>query len=101
MNNIETGLESLNRRKFLKNTAATFAIAGLGSSVLANTANASELDPDWLPSSHHSHNRKFWKKVQKQFVLDNRTTYMIVGTTGSMPKHVLAGFTDNNKAIAK
>ncbi|NQZ92676.1 MAG: aminotransferase class V-fold PLP-dependent enzyme [Moritella sp.] len=101
MNNIETGLESLNRRKFLKNTAATVAIAGLGSSVLANTANASELDPDWLPSSHHSHNRKFWNKVQKQFVLDKRTTYMNVGTTGSMPKHVLAGFTDNNKAIAK
>lgn len=101
MNNVEMGPESLNRRKFLKNTAATVAVAGLSGSVLSNTANASELDPTWLPSSHHNHNKKFWRNVEKQFVLDKRTTYMNVGTTGSMPKHVLAGFTDNNKAVAK
>ena len=101
MNNIEKGLESLNRRKFLKSTAASVAVAGLGSTVLANTASASELDRDWLPSAHNKHNKKFWNKVQKQFVLDKRTTYMNVGTTGSMPKHVLADFTDNNKAVAK
>ncbi|MGC3834873.1 twin-arginine translocation signal domain-containing protein [Moritella viscosa] len=101
MNNIEQGPKSLNRRKFLKSTAASVAVVGLGGSVLANTASASELDPDWLPHTHNRHNRKFWNKVQKQFVLDKRTTYMNVGTTGSMPRHVLAGLNHNNKAVAK
>jgi len=101
MNNIETGLKSLNRRKFLKSTAASVAVAGLGGSVLANTASASELDSEWFPPAHNKHSKKFWNKIQKQFVLDKRTTYMNVGTTGSMPKHVLAGFNDNNKAVAK
>ncbi|MGF1702660.1 aminotransferase class V-fold PLP-dependent enzyme [Photobacterium makurazakiensis] len=93
--------ESQNRRLFMKKSA-TFAIAGLSSSLIANSANASDLENDGVAFLKHDRkDEKFWKKIKKQFLLDRRTTYMNIGTTGSMPKHVLAEYTENNKTVAK
>ncbi|PSW20316.1 aminotransferase class V-fold PLP-dependent enzyme [Photobacterium sanctipauli] len=89
------------RRSFIK-TSASIALAGIGSSLVASKATASELDSDWIPGlSHSQSDRLFWQKVKRQFLLDKRTTYMNIGTTGSMPKHVLADYHDNNKTVAK
>jgi selenocysteine lyase/cysteine desulfurase len=100
MSNMDKQLKNVDRRQFIKGTASV-VVAGLSTSIFANTANASTLQTDWQAVSRSKNDKKFWQKVQKQFVLDKRTTYMNVGTTGSMPKHVLAEFNDNNKTVAK
>ncbi|PKF61860.1 aminotransferase [Psychromonas sp. psych-6C06] len=88
---------SLARRHFLKSSAG-IAIAGLSAATISTELQAGT---QWKkPNKHHSE-KHFWKQVQKQFSLDKKTTYMNIGTTGSMPKSVLNSYDHNNRIVAK
>lgn len=56
--------------------------------------------PKWLSWPWWSE-RRFWKKVQREFTLDPKRVYMNIGTTGSMPKRVLYNFDAYNRLVAK
>ncbi|AUI87672.1 aminotransferase [Vibrio azureus] len=89
------------RRNFIKGATGA-AVAGIGASVFSGTVHANVEGIDWEHSAtDYADNQRFWWKVQKQFVLDKRSTYMNVGTTGSMPKHVLDAYDRNNTLVAK
>lgn len=93
---IEQQTTSTDRRNFLKLTAG--AALGVTASLLPTQANAKP------HSHHHSHGKKDknqWKKIQNAFVLDKHTTYMNVGTTGSMPLSVLTNYQKNNLIVAE
>ncbi|MEF1244579.1 twin-arginine translocation signal domain-containing protein, partial [Vibrio campbellii] len=87
------------RRNFLKGATGA-VVAGVSASAFSGAVQAKEPNIDWSRLGKKN-DKRFWRKVQKQFVLDKRTTYMNIGTTGSMPKHVLEGYEDNNKIVAK
>lgn len=87
--------QSSDRRRFLKATTG-LAAAGITASLMPSQANASS-----STFSGHKNNKKLWKEVQKEFVLDKKTTYMNVGTTGSMPKKVLKNYQENNLSVAE
>ncbi|RBW43608.1 aminotransferase [Psychromonas sp. B3M02] len=93
---IEDKAVSNERRHFLKVTSG-IAAAGITAGLLPSTANAK--------NNHQSynarHNKSIWNKVKKQFVLDKNTTYMNVGTTGSMPSSVLKNYYANNLSVAE
>lgn len=98
MNNENKSVTSSpDRRRFLK-TSMGLAIAGAGTMIFPNTVSA---EPMATGFSGHNSDRKLWDKVRKEFVLNKRTTYMNIGTTGSMPKDVLKRYNDNNEMIAK
>lgn len=100
MSNKETTRTDRSRRNFLKGAAGA-AVAGVSASAFSGIAQAGEQKINWSSQGLGSKNDKqFWLKVQKQFVLDKKTTYMNIGTTGSMPKHVLENYADNNKLVA-
>ena len=42
-----------------------------------------------------------WRRVSQAFVLDPHTTYMNIGTTGSMPRRVIANYDRYNKLVAR
>lgn len=83
------------RRRFLKTTTG-LAAAGITASLVSSEAIASPYQFSTLPND-----KKRWKKVKKSFVLDRKTTYMNVGTTGSMPKSVLKNYQHNNFIVAQ
>jgi selenocysteine lyase/cysteine desulfurase len=87
---------SIDRRKFLKLTAGT--AAGITASLLPTQANAKS---DGHNQYKFKHNNNQWKKIQQAFVLDKNTTYMNIGTTGSMPISVLEAYQENNLIVAK
>ncbi|MDA7746559.1 aminotransferase class V-fold PLP-dependent enzyme [Psychromonas sp.] len=87
--------ESTARRNFLKTTTG-LAAAGITASLIPSQVMASSRG-----YSHHSSDKKLWKNVQKEFVLDKKTTYMNIGTTGSMPKSVLETYQANNLSVAQ
>ncbi len=87
------------RRNFLKG-ATSAVVAGVSASAFSGAVQAKEQNIDWSRLGKRNE-RRLWRKVRKQFVLDKRTTYMNIGTTGSMPRHVLEGYEDNNKLVAK
>ncbi|WP_019614797.1 aminotransferase class V-fold PLP-dependent enzyme [Psychromonas ossibalaenae] len=89
----------INRRDFLK-TSTGLALAGVGGVMFSGAVQAQDSDPGWHDFYSKSPNRKFWKKVRKEFILDKRNVYMNIGTTGSMPKDVLYEYNRNNKIIA-
>ena len=99
MSHHDSQIKNLNRRRFLQGTASVAAV-GMGSSLFSHTALADDGE-HWQSLQHDKHSKRFWRDVQHQFVLDKRTTYMNVGTTGSMPKHVLKAYNKNNQRIAK
>ncbi|MGB5445338.1 MAG: aminotransferase class V-fold PLP-dependent enzyme [Psychromonas sp.] len=82
---------SPSRRNFLKTTTG-LALAGAGTALLSSTAQAK--------SKGYSNNNNFWENVSKEFVLDKKTTYMNVGSTGSMPNQVLNNYNANNRIVA-
>ncbi len=89
------------RRNFLKGATGA-VVAGVSASALPGVVQANEGYNDWTSLGQgNSQNKGFWKKVKHQFVLDKRTTYMNIGTTGSMPRHVLQNYDTNNKIVAK
>lgn len=89
----------LNRRDFLKNSAG-LALAGGGLSLFSGTAQAGNIgtSQNYLHSSSDSN---FWEEVRKEFILDKKSVYMNIGTTGSMPRDVLTEYTKNNEIVAK
>ncbi|MCA0936702.1 aminotransferase class V-fold PLP-dependent enzyme [Vibrio alginolyticus] len=101
MSNKESTQTDRSRRNFLKGATGA-VVAGVSASAFSGVAQAGEQKSDWSRNGLSSQNDKhFWRKVQKQFVLDKKTTYMNIGTTGSMPKHVLEGYEENNRLVAK
>lgn len=84
---------STERRHFLK-ASTGIATAGIVASVLTPTAQAYSF-------SGSNHDDKLWKEVRKEFTLDKKTTYMNIGTTGSMPKRVLSSYQANNLSVAE
>ncbi len=88
---------SLDRRFFLKSSAG-LALTGIAATMMSNKVQAST---DWSTLNKHHSDKHFWKKVKKEFLLDKKTTYMNIGTTGSMPKSVLAEYNKNNRIVAK
>jgi len=86
---------SIARRNFLKTSAG---IAALGATTSFSSTQV-QATP-FYPPRRKPH--KFpWEQVKNQFTLDKRTTYMNVGTTGSMPTSVLRNYQENNKIVAK
>ncbi|GAA5189978.1 aminotransferase class V-fold PLP-dependent enzyme [Ferrimonas gelatinilytica] len=83
------------RRRFLKATTGVAAALALPGQVLAAEG--------WTPPVGGGQNDsdKLWKEVKKAFTLDKRNVYMNIGTTGSMPRHVLAQFEANNAIVAR
>lgn len=90
-----------NRRNFLKGATGAI-VAGVSASAFSGAVQAKSGHSGWGSlGKGNSQSKGFWKKVQNQFVLDKRTTYMNIGTTGSMPRHVLQNYDDNNQLVAK
>ncbi|MCG8594639.1 MAG: aminotransferase class V-fold PLP-dependent enzyme [Kiloniellales bacterium] len=95
------------RRTFLKGTALGLAGAG-GLAALAAPKPArawgddlAERTPAWVDRADRLSDRALFRKVRRAFVLDKNVTYMNVGTTGSMPRHVLRAYRRNNRLIAE
>lgn len=86
---------SPDRRHFLK-VSTGIAAAGLTASLLPSQASAKSKN-----NKHQHKDKKLWHKVQKEFVLDKKTTYMNIGTTGSMPKDILKNYQENNQSVAE
>jgi len=86
----------LSRRHFLKSSAG-IALAGLGATMVSGNAQAGN---SWGKIDKNSSDTNFWKKVAKEFTLDKKTTYMNIGTTGSMPESVLQSYNSNNQIVA-
>ncbi len=90
----------LNRRDFLKNSAG-LALAGGGLTLLSGTAQAGQANKDWRALSDSYSKSVFWEEVRREFILDKKSVYMNIGTTGSMPRDVLTEYASNNEIVAK
>ena len=89
----------LNRRGFLKLAGAAAAgTAALAAplNALAGTADDVEfaIQPGWDED-------KIFKEVRKLFRLPKKSTYMNIGTTGSMPQQVLDNYNGYNQLVAE
>jgi isopenicillin-N epimerase len=85
------------RRGFLGSAGA--GAAGLGAVGALGMPRAALADPaglpNWLEGADHLPDARLFRLVKKAFVLDPQMTYMNVGTTGSIPRHVLKAYEDN------
>jgi len=90
---------TLDRRRFLRLVGAA-ATGGTAAAITPVWAGKEEKMDTFSPSARESE-RGFWRRIGHEFVLDPRTTYMNVGTTGSMPRHVIANFNRYNKLVAR
>ncbi|MFT6985719.1 MAG: isopenicillin-N epimerase [Psychromonas sp.] len=90
---------TINRRDFLKNTTG-LALASVGSVMFSGAAQAQESSQSWHHLQNTKNDRELWKKVRHEFILDKKSVYMNIGTTGSMPKGVLHEYNINNKIVA-
>ena len=89
----------LDRRNFLRLTGA----AAVGGSAMG-LAPAAALASDDGGEQHfrpRGKGRGFWRSVSREFVLDPRSVYMNIGTTGSMPRHVLHNYNNYNRLVAR
>jgi selenocysteine lyase/cysteine desulfurase len=50
---------------------------------------------------HSLPDKKFWKNIQDQFILDPKQVYMNIGTTGAMPRTVLENYNKYNHIVAR
>lgn len=96
--NSEASLANAGRRGFLKTTTGV-ALAAVGTSLLPATAHASS-DNHIEPFHGHGSEHGFWNKVRNEFILNKRTTYMNIGTSGTMPKRVLKDYNRTNEQIS-
>jgi len=87
--------QSAERRDFLKTTTG-LAAASLTASLIPSQTIAT---PYHL--SQYSTDKKRWKAIKKEFVLDKKTTYMNIGTTGSIPKSILKNYQSNILSVAE
>jgi len=90
---------SVDRRHFLKLAGAGTAGAALIGSPLAALAGSADdvefnIKPGWGED-------KIFREVKKLFTLNKDTTYMNIGTTGSMPKPVLRNYNEYNEIVAR
>ncbi len=87
----------LDRRGFLRlagAAAGAAAMAGPLSALAGKTTDVSfDIKPGWDDD-------KIFKEVRKLFVLDKHSTYMNIGTTGSMPAQVLENYDAYNRLVA-
>ena len=92
---------SLNRRSFLKTTSGLAAVTT--SSILMPSLAFANNDDNYDELAAHSHNadERFWRKVRREFVLNKRTTYMNVGTSGSIPQKVINNYHRHNEIISR
>lgn len=93
--------KGINRRKFIQGSASFAVAAGLSSTAFSSKTEAANFRSDWKHKSHDKYDKKLWRKLRKEFVLKKSTVYMNTGTTGSMPKHVLEQYEDNNQVVAR
>ncbi len=91
---IDSEIQS-SRRRFLKTTTGLAAAMAVPGQLLAAEG--------WTPPVGGGQNGsdKLWKEVKKAFTLDKHSVYMNIGTTGSMPRHVLEQFEANNAVVAR
>lgn len=90
------------RRAFLGSTGAGAAgLVAAGTLGVPEPALAGRRGLKWLERAGHLPDRRLFKLVKRAFVLDPQLTYMNVGTTGSMPRHVLDAYDDNNRLLAR
>jgi len=99
MNEENNNATTLNRRDFLKKSTG-LALAGAGSVMFANSAQASQQNKGWQHLSVGSAGSTKWQDVRDEFVLAPSNTYMNIGTTGSMPHEVLKQYSINNNIVA-
>lgn len=90
---------SPSRRDFMKTTTG-LALAGAGTVLLSGNAQANNVKSGWDHLGDKKADHALWKKVSKEFILDKKTTYMNIGTTGSMPLQVLDNYNANNRIVA-
>ena len=88
----------LNRRGFLR-MAGVAAVSG--SAISMAPVNVFASDDEDEPRFEHGEGRQFWRRVGREFMLDPRSVYMNVGTTGSMPRHVLRNYKRYNQLVAQ
>ena len=94
-------VDSLGRREFIK--LAGMAAVGGTATLLSPEIVAAKGNNDTLIFGENRHGQRLqrWGGVQRAFVLDPRTTYMNIGTTGSTPRSVLRKYARYNKTVAK
>lgn len=92
----------LDRRAFLKLSGGAALGAATLSNPLAVIADDDNDDDDVTFKIEDSwSDKKLWQEVKKLFVMDKKSTYMNIGTTGSMPKQVLDNYAEYNETVAK
>jgi isopenicillin-N epimerase len=91
------------RRAFIGSAGAGAAGIGIvGAFGAPRPALAEPADlPDWLEGADHLPDARLFKLVKRAFLLDPQLTYMNVGTTGSMPRHVLKAYGENSRLVAR
>jgi isopenicillin-N epimerase len=91
------------RRTFIGSAGASAAGIGVvGTFGSPRPALAEPADPpDWLEDADHLPDARLFRLVKRAFLLDPQLTYMNVGTTGSMPRHVLKAYGENNRLVAR
>lgn len=87
-------IKGISRRDFFRLSGMAAAGGALGLS-LTGPASAGA-----LPTGPARRQNDFWHKVRRQFIIDPHVVYMNVGTTGAMPKQVLANYAAYNKLAA-
>ena len=89
----------MGRREFLRMaSAAAVSGAALSAAPLSVVADDDKSDLKFCPKSR---GLDFWSQVSSAFVLDPRTVYMNIGTTGSMPRQVLDNYDRYNRLVAR
>lgn len=98
-NSDNTKSNKLDRRGFLR-LAGGAAVGGTAALLTPTFATAGTTNADFSLGQGLS-GKALWERVRNTFLLDPHTTYMNVGTTGSMPRHVIANYDSYNKLVAK
>lgn len=89
----------IGRRDFLR--MAGMAAAGGSALTLAPVASAYQLDELQSQFDPQLSGPELWLQVSNKFVLDPRSVYMNIGTTGSIPRQVLHNYNSYNQLVAK
>lgn len=84
----------MNRRNFIK-LAGTSALSGMAATTILPKLAQADVSPSRFPS------QDLWDWVQRQFIVNEDRVYMNIGTTGSMPKHVLDRYDELNRIVAR
>ena len=92
---------TIDRRGFLKLSGAAALGSALAPAVAPGLAWAGSADDVEFEIKPQWDDAKLFKKVKKEFALSKHFTYMNIGTTGSMPKQVLANYDAYNRLVAE